>query len=105
MKTITCERCGKQVERYNPARLCFDCAAVNHHEQARQSYYRRREGKPNVKTCKLCGKEFTPKRNQQYCSPECSHDAYLESQKNYYVNRLKARRKRAKKITHQCANG
>lgn len=97
MKTITCERCGKQEERATNARFCYDCAYARQKELTCKAQRRRSKGIPNIKHCKLCGKEFTAKGNQQYCSRECADAVYKEQQKRYYVSTLKARRKRAKK--------
>lgn len=89
MKQITCERCGKKELRITKARFCLDCANERRKEAAVQSMRRLRDGIPNIKTCKRCGKEFTAKKNQQYCSEECSKAAAYGQNLGYYVARRK----------------
>lgn len=93
MKLITCERCGKQELRITKARFCLDCSNERRKEMSAQSMRRLRDGIPNIKTCKLCGKQFEAKGNQQYCSAECAKTAKHEQNVGCYL----ARRKEAKK--------
>lgn len=60
--------------------FCKEC------EAARQSAYRRRflaqakEARPTkLKSCAACGRKFTPKGSQRYCSDDCSRSAALQS--------------------------
>lgn len=94
MKLMTCEICGKQELRHESARFCLDCAKERNSENTRQAARRRAAGLPNVKQCKLCGKEFG---NQRYCSDECftiaDKDRNREYQHLYYLRRKEDKKK------------
>lgn len=94
MKLITCERCGKQELRNTKARFCLDCSNERRKEMSTQSMRRLRDGIPNIKRCKRCGKEFTAKGNQQYCSAECANQAKHEQYRDWYFRAVAERRQK-----------
>lgn len=88
-KTKHCLNCGKEFEvvksKYAQKYCSISCGGKKRHQDQKKKYP---NGFFKDKTCKLCGKTFTPTNPcQLYCSPECRdrNSAYLR--RNYNLNK------------------
>ena len=79
-----CEVCGKEYQPHRKRQRFCSTECYKKNAWATLKTYKDKRGKPDyvplsstVRTCVICGKDFTPKRNsQKCCSQECSAKNY-----------------------------
>lgn len=78
-----CETCGKDMGNCSPSRKYCSPGCERKARKIRAA--EKKSGNIRPKICPVCGKEFIPKRNEKYCSPEC----FLEHKREYDRKRSK----------------
>ena len=87
---VTCAICGKEFETSGPAKCCSEECRLKYarkkkteYEKARRARHPREMPKGVVKTCRVCGKEFTTSTSAVYCSEACRKVGYARYHESY----------------------
>lgn len=96
-----CEVCGKDMGDCSPSRKYCSPACERKARKKRNSLLRMMRVTPRI--CPQCGKEFTPNRNEKYCSKECLMEHRREDSRNYYYqNKLSSNKPESTGVCKHC---